>query len=170
MHLQDGIGISPHLLFRLLGRFPDSATGAASSTCNMGASGPEGDESGAWKGTVGPCGVWRHGFKIFCGSGPRQAGWVLSEPARAEGLGGDKLTVSLLELKPGALAAEVVPREPWVGWAVLRALSPWSWRSRCVRGGLSQFSQFERRGHPTVGRGTLDGTGWASEKGQCREP
>lgn len=81
LHLQDGIGIPTHLPFRLLGRFPDSATGAASSTCNMGASGPEGDESGACKGTVGPCGVWRHGFKIFCRSGPRQAGWVLSEPA-----------------------------------------------------------------------------------------
>lgn len=100
---------------------------------------------------------------MFCVSGPRQAGWVLSQLAGAGRLGGDKLTCSLQELKPGALPAEVVPREPQVGWAVLRALSPRS----CVRGGLSQLSQLER---DIVGRGTLNGTGWASEKGQCREP
>ena len=101
LHLQDGVSFPTYLPFRLLGRFPDLATGAASSTCNMGASGPEGDESGACKGTAGPCGVWRRGSSKY-----------------SVGLGLGRLTgssLSLLERGAGRDQADIQPpgTEAW---------------------------------------------------------
>lgn len=53
----------------------------------MGALGPEGDESGACKGTAGPCGVWRRGsskYSVGLGLG-RLAGSSLSLLERGAG-------------------------------------------------------------------------------------